>query len=80
MDMNLCQGRVSSPTLTKSLATKQSTVSCCLALPLQEASGVLAEVAELTSVNQGLNKTFMALAGAAAKLCSCVQGCMSAQP
>jgi hypothetical protein len=33
-------------------------------LTLQEASGVLAEVAELTSQNQALNKTFMALAGA----------------
>lgn len=33
-------------------------------LPLQEASGVLAEVAELTSQNQAFNKTFMALAGA----------------
>lgn len=32
-------------------------------LALQEASGVLAEVAELTSQNQALNKTFMALAG-----------------
>lgn len=30
---------------------------------LQEASGVRAEVAELTSQNQALNKTFMALAG-----------------
>jgi hypothetical protein len=36
------------------------------ALPPQEASGVLAEVAELTSQNQSLNKTFMALAGASA--------------
>jgi hypothetical protein len=30
---------------------------------LQEASGVLAEVSELTAQNQGLNKQFMALAG-----------------
>lgn len=44
-----------------------SVVCCCSALPLQEASGVLAEVAELTSQNQGLNKTFMALAGATAQ-------------
>jgi hypothetical protein len=30
---------------------------------LQEASGVLAEVSELTGQNQALNKQFMALAG-----------------
>lgn len=38
----------------------------CLPQPLQEASGVLGEVAELTAQNQALNKTFMALAGACA--------------
>lgn len=48
---------------------------CALPLPhLQEASGVLAEVAELTSQNQALNKTFMALAGE--HVCACVCMCM----
>jgi hypothetical protein len=35
----------------------------------EEASGVLAEVAEITAQNQALNKTFMALAGVC---CACV--------
>lgn len=37
-----------------------SAVPCCC---IQEASGVLSEVAELTGQNQALNKQFMALAG-----------------
>lgn len=41
---------------------------CCVVPDLQEASGVLAEVAELTMQNQALNKTFMGLAGAACPL------------
>ena len=49
--------------LLSALDAAAAAALCAFCSHLQEASGVLSEVAELTVQNQALNKTFMSLAG-----------------